>query len=400
MIDGAEFRQARMFSGHVPVVPTRASLQSTNRAPNPASYRHARVSERRFFMKQRPAPNPTPFREQRAQMERVVRDSRNPNGGSFSNAGRQAPAQRSFANRDGAPSRAMTQSGGNPAIQDRKGGYQSFGRSANGRPAQAPAQRASTPVNAARGNSPASPRAGWHSFGSASPAGPGNGAWAEQGRTSNPSRGSAAPADRGRTQSAPAQRQGGWRPFTPSSRQGQPAQRQGGSRGFTPAPRQSQPAQRQNWKTFTPKSEQPRNSPPARGQQSAPAQRQGGWRTFTPSSRPSSQGGGYRQSGRPPLNLRQPIVAPRQRAPRNDSPSSYRNNGGGNRGSWSGGRAPSYQAPRGNYGGSRGGYSPRGGGSRGGYAPRGGTRGGGNAHGGGSRGGSHGGGHPSGRPRH
>jgi hypothetical protein len=390
MMDGAQFRNAQMFNGRVPVVPTRESLQPTNRAPNPASYRHGLVNDRHFFMKGRPAANPAPFREQQAQMQRVVRDFRNPKAGGFNNQGRQAPAQRSFANRDGAPSRAATGTGAGRPAQD-SNGSQSFGRPANVR--QAPAQRASTPVSAMRGGSQSSPRTGWHSFGSAVPSNRGNGSWAEQSGQNSSGRtgGSASPAQRGRPQAGPAQRQGGWSVFTPSSRQSQPApaQRQGGSRGFTPSPRQSQPAQGQNWKVFTPKSEQPRNSPPARGQQSAPAQRQGGFRPFTQSSQPSSQGGGWRQSGRPPLNLRQPIVERRQGAPRNNGPSGYSNYGRGGYGNSGGGRAPAYRAPQGNSGG-RGGYAPRSGGgsrgARGGSTPRGGSRGG--------------GGHPGGRPHH
>jgi Family of unknown function (DUF6600)/FecR protein len=374
MIDGAEFRKAGMFNGHVPVVPTRASLQTTNRAPNPASYRHAVGNQQRFFTRSRPAPNPTPFREQQARMQQIVRDYHNPNAAKFSNSAANAPAQRSFANRQGAPSRAMTGTGAVRAPQQDRKGYQSFGRPATGQ--QAPAQRMQQ-----RGNVTSASRAGWHSFGNV-PANRGNGAWAEQGRQnpSGSSRGSGAPAQQGRPQASPAQRQGG-RTFTPSSR---------------PSPQ----GQRQNWKVFTPRSEQPRNSPPARGQQPAPSQRQGGWRTFTPSPRPSSQGGGWRQSGRQPLNLQQPIVQPRRSAPRNNGPSSYGygdrgNYGGGSRapayrsgGNYGGGRAPAYRpAPRANYGG----------GGRGGYAPR---SGGGNRGGGGARGGSRGGGHPGGRSRH
>jgi hypothetical protein len=395
MIDGAEFRQARMINGHVPVVPTRASLQFTNRAPNPESYRRAVGDQQRFFTKSGPSPNPTPFHEQQARMQQMVRDYRNPKASQFSNPSANAPAQRSFANRDGAPSPAMTGTGVAGAQQPGRKGYQSFGRPANGQ--QSPAQRMQQP-----GNATSASRAGWHTFGGNSPANRGNSGWAEQGRQnqgqSGNARGSGAPAQQSRPHASPAQRQGGWRTFTPSSRQSQPVQGQGGSRNFTPSARQSQPAQGQNWKVFTPRSEQPRNSPPARGQQSAPAQRQGGWRTFTPSSQPSSRGeGGWRQSGRQPLNLQQPIVQPRRSAPRNNGPSSY----GYGRGSYGGGRAPSYQpAPRGNYGGGRApAYRPAPRANYGGYSRGGG--GGGNRGGGGARGGSRGGGHPSGgRSRH
>jgi hypothetical protein len=420
MIDGSEFRQAKMFNGHVPVVPTRESLQTTNRAPNPASYRRGVGDQQRFFTRSGPAPNPTPFREQQARMQQMVRDYRNPNASRFSNPAGNAPAQRSFTNSPGAPSRAMTGTGTAGAQQDRRGSP-SGGRIATG---QAPAQRMQ------QSGSDAS-RTGWHSFGNA-PTNGGNGARTGQGRqnTSGNERGAGAPvqqgrpqagpaqrqgggssftpssrqsqpaAQQGRPQTSPAQRQGGWSSFTPSSRQSQPVQRQGGSSNFSPSSRPSQPDQRQNWQVFTPRSEQPRNSSPARGGQSAPAQRPGGWRTFTPSSQPSSQGGGWRQSGRQPLNLQQPIVQPRRSAPsaprNNNGPSGY-GYGGGNygggrapayrSGGYSGGRAPTYSpAPRGSSGGG-GGYA-RGGG-------------GGNRSGGGARGGSHGGSHGSGgHPHH
>lgn len=378
LIDRAEFRRARMFNGRVPVVPTRASLRTTNRAANPASFRHARIGNRHFFTRGGPARTPTPFHQERAHMEQVVRNYRNGGGRGFNPSANRGPSQRSFTARPGAPSRAMTGTG--RAIQQGRKGYRNFGRPTNVRPA--PAQHRETP-----GNIRSTPRAGWHTFGN-SPATRGNGAWAEQGRQ--------APAQRRRVVqgSGPARNQGGWRTSTPSSRRSGPAQRQGGQRNFTPTGRSSQPAQRQNWRIFTPKSGQPRNSPPARGRQSAPAQRQGGgWRTFRPSPRPSS-GGARRQSRRPPLNLRQPIVERRQSAPRNNGPSGYRNYGY-NRGSYGGrGRAPAYHAPRANYGGGRGGYAPR----RGGSAPRGGGyRGGSRSHGGGGR---RGGGHPGGRGRH
>ncbi|MDE3135244.1 MAG: hypothetical protein KGL59_01605, partial [Acidobacteriota bacterium] len=400
MIDGAEFRQARMFNGHVPVVPTRASLQTTNRAPNPESYRRGVGDQTRFFTRSGPAPKPTPFHEQQARMQQIVRDYRNPNASRFSNPAGNAPAQRSFTDRQGASSWTMTGTGAAGAQQDRRGGFQSSGRIATG---QTPAQRMQ------QSGSDAS-RTGWHSFGNA-PVSRGNGPWVEQGRK-NPSgspRGSGAPVQQGQLQASPGQSQGGWRTFTPSSRQPQPAQRQGGSRDFTPSSRPSQPAQGQNRQIFTPRSEQPRTSPPARGQQSAPAQRQGGWRNFTPSSRPASQGGGWRQSGRQPLNLQQPIVQPRRSAPPNNGPSGY-GYGGGNYGGGrspayrpggydGGGRAPAYTpAPRSN-GGGGGGYvrGGGGGGNRGGGAARGGSRGGGHP----SGGSSHGGGHPSGgRSRH
>jgi hypothetical protein len=300
-IDAAAFRNASMFNGRVPVVPSRESLQATNRAPNAGTMRNGIGGNERFFSNSRPAAATESFDAQRAQLQNTLRSYRN------------QPAGRGGQGFNSAARGGASFNSGQPGMRG-GAGSQAFTRSGS-----------SAPNFTQQRNS-------WHSFGQPNRATGGSGAIANQQR---------------------------------------------GASSF---------------------------GPNAKGAGSVPAQRQGGWQSFTPSSRPAPQGGGWRgESGRQPLNLRQPIVqrpnegyeSPRYNGPRGYSGPAY----GGNvyRGP---SRAPSYQAPRGPYGGGyaapRGGYSaPRGGGysaprGGGGYsAPRGG--GGGSA----PRGGG-GGGHSSG----
>ncbi len=373
MIDATMLRQGRMFGGRVPLVPSHASLQVVDRAPNPASYRRG-FEKTQFFTKGRPAPAQRPFREQQASMQRFVQTYRAQGGGKFGNRVMPGPAGRSantFSNaRAGAPTPAMNRSGKANGFTPRNG-WNGFGGTGTGRQVQAfrgqPQQNGGAMKGATRTGAPAQ---GWHTFGDVGRGSQSNGAWMQQGRgTPNNSR------SRTFTPSPAQRQQGGFRTFTPgaSSQGARPAMRQPGN---SPSP-----AARPGWKVFTPRSgQQPRNSPPARGGSSGPARSPGGWQSFRPSSRPSAQGSGWRQSGRQPLNLRQPIVSRRggpqygSSGPRNYGGGNYRapayhapayrgpsgNYGGYNRGGGGGYRAPAYhapayRAPSRNFGGYRGG---------------------------------------------
>ena len=337
-VDLADFRQGRLFSGRVPVLPNRESLRATNRAPNPNTIRRFGGNER-FFTHGHPAPAVRSFNEQRAQLQRTIQDSRGrfgaKGGAAFTSVGR---GRTSFGN--GQPGAG---NGSRP---------QAFGQS--GRPAP----------NFTQG------RNGWHGFTQPNRNTGGNGARMNQGKPT-----STFGRNRSGVARAPAAQGGNWRTFNPSSRPSQPVRR-----GSSPAP-----ASQRGWNTFSPQRGQPHNAPPARGSGAAPVQRGGNWRAFTPSSRPPSQAGGWHgNSGRQPLNLRQPIVqrrsygnpAPRynaphnygNRAPRYNAPRSYnRGPAFGGRNVYRGGgagRAPAYQAPRRSFGGG-GGYRGGGGNSRG-----------------------------------
>jgi hypothetical protein len=285
----ADFQRGKMFSGRVPVVPTRGSLQSINRAPNPNTIRRG-IGNQRFFTNGHPAPATTSFAEQRAQLESSIR------GGQF--GGRVGAGRQAFTS--GARGKA-TFSARQPALRN------------------APASRGfARPAGPAPGANFTQTRNGWHGFGQGNGRATPNGARVNQGRPNT----SFGHNIRGNSP-APVQSRGNFHGFAPSPLKSQPAQQR-----FSPAP-----TTRPGFRNFSSQPVQPRNFPPARGGVSAPVQRQGGWRTFTPSSQPRPQVGGQRVgSGRQPLNLRQPIVQRRNgggfQAPRNFNNSAPHNFGG------------------------------------------------------------------------
>jgi hypothetical protein len=123
----------------------------------------------------------------------------------------------------------------------------------------------------------------------------------------------------------------GWHTFTPpssstTSRRGQ------NTMGTARVPSGGNTSQR----SFTP--------PTARESQAPQSANQGGWQHFTPPPR-----GSYSNSYRPPLNMRQPIVRPRNSSPTYSAP-----RGGNSGGSGGGYRGPSgggHSAPSGGSGG-------------------------------------------------
>jgi len=178
-----------------------------------------------------------------------------------------------------------------------------------------------------------------------------------------------------------------------------------GQHGFTPSP--SQPSRsiqssRPGWHTFTPPSGQAQsNGGRTFAGQGGPQPRSSNPRSFTaPRQFENNSRGGFNSggSGRPALNMHQPVVTPRNGGSYSGRPMPSAPTGGGyggyrggppSGGSYSGRSMPSAPSGR-SYGG--GGYhsAPSGGGYHGG-APSGGSRGG--SVGGGSHGGSSGGGH-------
>jgi hypothetical protein len=151
-----------------------------------------------------------------------------------------------------------------------------------------------------------------------------------------------------------------------------------GFHSFTP------PASANNRSSASGSNQRGLSAPRSNRGSSATAGNPGGFHTFNPPTRgsqpsASNRGGGmYGDSGRPQLNMRQPIVTPRGGSRNGGSPYGRGSNGG-----YRGAPSPSNRGGSGG-GGSRGGSSPHtGGGSHGG---------GGSSHGGGGGGGSHKGG--------
>ena len=411
-IAAGQLRQASFMTGRVPVAPTRQSLGRLQRNVPPAIARTASLNNRRFFSQSKPTFTPRPFAQQQQRAQQMIANSRatagamNSRGNTAANGSR-LPSTPALQRRTGnaQPMRSLpsnnsrsgngaptTQNGRFNAPPQRSGvrpGWHSFG--GNGRPSTpqhsvpnrgsvqgqpqqsrgsmqrqgAPAQQ--RPSTFSRPSAPAQ-RPGFHTF---APAGGGNNTYRQPqgpGRVNQP----ATPRPTGRfTQqnSAPQQRQGGWRPFTASSPR--------------PTPRTSAPPARPGFHNFS-----NANRPSLNMRQPVVSRRPSYYggasqqRSFggSPYSRPNSgysprSFGGARSYGRPSGGY----------SPR---PS------GGSYGRSSGGYSP--QPSRGSYGRPSGGYSPRSYG--GGAGPSGGYRGGGGSFGGRrpSGGGFHGGG--GGRP--
>lgn len=380
VLSQAQFRQAQLVSGHVPVVPTRASLSASSRAASRGSIPSSAVNNRRFFTTHRPPAGPEPFREQAAGVQRMIQTS-HPNAlGSRTAANERGAIQAPTAharvdNRAASSTSARPQQNGavrysagalnGRAVQNTQAasaGWRRFGagvapasssRSTAERPAAG--NRQAAPRNSFSRNGSQSAQAarpGWRSFGSSASS---RSAPSSYGRREDPATGRSPAAQESRrapVNGASQPARAGWQRFGNSGN----SQPQNRARSRSAAPQSSfrnssrsspgeSPAHgaRAGWQNFRP---QPRQSFNAGGARSS-APRSSGW-------------GGWasrRSSDKPALQLNRPIVT--SRAPRY---SSY----GGSR----------------NYGASRpsGGYS-HGGGSRGG---------GGGFHGRASSGGGHG----------
>ncbi len=340
----AQIGGARMMAGNLPVVPTRASLSASGRAPSPSTVRNG--GPQRFYGSHNNMTRPASFSQQTASLRQSMQQNR---VGAIPAGGRSSAG---FSARGGSMQRPSagisnrtTGSFGNRAAttspqSQNRGGFRSFN------PPNNSANNGSRSGEPARGTA-SRPGGGYRPFTPPSA----NNRSTEMGNT-----GSRPEPQRGTSQAGPTENRGGFRPFTPPSRSETP---RGGS-----SPRAERGSSGSYWNRTAPSSSSPRSSPGA-------------------------YGGGSSRSG---FDMHQPIV----RGP------SY----GGSRGGYGGYHAPSYGGSRpgvGGYGGSRppaygGGHAPSYGG--GGHAPSGGGHfGGGGGGGGHSSGGGHsggGGGHSGG----
>jgi hypothetical protein len=366
--DPAGLRQAHVIQGTLPVVPTAQSLRAVDRPVNRAALPSPAANAQRFFSKQPTPAAPASFHEQAAQIQRMVQ-THNPLAAG--NANTQAGVTN--GNRFGRAVPPTAAGNGRPAAT---GGAQPArtasgqvvsGGSARGTPAQGATTSGSFSTRTQTAPTgrpvpsgvPSAEGGGWRRFGGSQPA-PGT---SVPSQNNNGGRypptvtlGGSSPRTSQPTPQAGG-RPSGWARFSETPNSGRPAPSTGGGgqtagRGSTPQQRPA-PSQQSTsgWSRFT---AQPRVVAPSRS---------GGWNAPAPSGgRPESpwrSGPSYRAApsgyGRPPLDLRRPIVTERAPAPRIYG-------GGGSRG-WPPG-------PQG--GGYRGGSAPSGGGSRGGSAPSGG----------------------------
>ncbi|MGH9400983.1 MAG: DUF6600 domain-containing protein [Terriglobia bacterium] len=377
-ISEANFRQASFVSGRVPLAPTRASLSVSGRAANRAALPSAAVANRRIFSTRQPTARVEPFSQQVARMQPAARNN------NFGAVGRSNPAQ---ANGRGQFNNRVNAQGG---VQNRG---TSFGATQNrgaslGNQTNNNWRRFGTPAGGTeRGSNSGNPRTNGQQSGGRAPL-YNNDSRVFNSQGSQRSQGpaprsswrnfSSSPnntANRGGNSQAAQPRSSERRSAGPSSFQNGPNGQNGGQRGGQMG------NQRSSWQRFN-----SHPAPSSNGGYSAPrrqSQARSGGRNF------SSSGGwrDYSGSGKPALNLNQPIVTGRSSghsnyqgtwghgyysAPsRSSSSRSYSSGGSSSRGG-SGG----YSRGSGGGGFSRGG----GGGSRGG-----GSRGGGGSHGGGRR---------------
>ena len=340
-VSRAQLSGARLMTGNLPVVPSRASLSASGRAAAPSTV-HTNTAQR-FFGNNRSVARPESFQQHTAQLQQSMQRSRvapivaggrvagNTPGargttafGTGQKPGASMPAREMNPGARNTGGQTVTPQNGN------RGGFRPFTPPSNNTrtlgPGNTPAQRSVGPTAPAENGN----RGGFRPFTPSS----------NNPRTSEPNN---IPSQRTMSPSAPAQNgsRGGFRPFTPPSRSESMPSSRSSSGGY--------------WNRTAPSSQ---------------AQRSYG----------SSSSDYGRGSSRPQLDMRQPVVQPR-------SSGSY----GGYRGS------PSYSAPRSSP--SYGGHSApsSGGGSRGGGYSGGGGGHSSGAHSSGGGGGSHssGGGHSS-----
>ncbi len=321
-VNGNVFRSGRRIEGNLPVVPTRAALSVSNRAPAASTLPRGR-EQQQFFEKSRPAA-PRSFDNEVSRMRQSIQRSGAENAFARGNG----PSQNS-ANSTGHGLVARPTPGvrtGSPGVQQAERGASSQG---NQRFGSGPGQNRSqgqTQVQSERGargtmSSPAgnggmsrpatSDNSGWRKFSSPAPIQRPGGMNRPTERTS-PGAMSSVPRPGNSPRPETSTNGGDWRHFTPRS---------GGS------------PDRMNNRTYNGGGIDGRRGvdSPVRYEMSRPQMESVGGRSM---GQPASRG-----YSRPPLEMRQPIVTPRggEGGGRMSAPSHGGGGGGGNRGGSGGG---------------------------------------------------------------
>jgi hypothetical protein len=265
-ISAAEFHNASMVSGKMPVSPGKGSYSSTSRAANPATIRSASSSSQHFYS----APRST------------------------------ARAAAETPRSSGATS---NQRGSTPSSNARSAQPNIHGNPNSGAATQPHTSAPMTGANRGSSAPSSSARPGWRTF---TPP-PSNGRLNATNRTN---RGGYTPPNSAH-QNAPTNPNGGQR-YSPPSRGFQPPASARGNSAPNPLQRQYQP----------PAAQRPFQPP-------ASASRGGGYPGSAGRPPMSASRGAYPGSGsRPPLSMRQPIVRPRSGGPSGSSASRGGSNGG------------------------------------------------------------------------
>ena len=304
---GAQLRNARMMTGNLPVVPTRASLSASGRAAAPSTVRGGGAQH--FFGNTRNTAHPASFQQQTARLQQTMQQHH------------VTPVQAG-----GRESAAASHTSASGSMQKPNAGTPAVGRQVHNPGTRGTGSQAATPATGHRG--------GYRPF-------------TPSNRNDRPAGATSAQPQRAGNSPAHTANASGYRPFTPPSNNTARSFGTTNSRPNTNSPAQS--ASRDGYRPFTP--------PSHNGTAAQPSHNSGSyWNRTAPSTRGSSSSSNY---GRPQLDMRQPVVRPR---------SSYGNGSYGNgNGSYRG--SPSYPGNRGSYGGrpsASPSYGGRGGGSYGG----------------------------------
>ena len=353
------FKDGGMMTGNLPIVPTRQTLSASDRPAAPSTL-HGGAQER-FFSKSRPAAAVQPFDKQVAQVQQDIQQ----HGGFATNR----PEARSDAP-GGQPGARMNNPAMNPPRTPRQEpGTPTQPRMDRGQ--DAPAKGVEKP---GAGLNSAPPNDGWRRFGSEV---------AENRPPENPQQGAtkAKPAAPAQPKNAPAKDaksagpdQSGWHRFSDTGRGDRtaPSAQQPENRGGRQsAPGKVQPSRSANpvnaspapqadrndgWRRFTPQPGGGTPESPNRGNQGNDQWNRFPSRGGAPAAQNNSREArppayGNSRGSRPPLDLRQPIVTPR--APAGMSGPSRRGgesrpeprSGGGNRGGSSNSGQPHSSPP-------------------------------------------------------
>jgi hypothetical protein len=365
-MNAAALRQGQLVAGNLPVVPTRASLKTTDREANPSTVRSGSANTQRFYSRGQQAPAPRSFNEDAAQLQRSIQQQQkttqsvgvgtNPttgNTGAPGGVGTRTGAPDTFRRDQGVSQTPPTNVGGNKNSTSQTQTTQPLS--------------SVRPVNPSMGKTTQTPppdtRPGWQRFGT--------------GRAEGTSRPPAPSNTQPPVQTAP-QRQGTSQPPAPQQQRQTVAPPPGGTRqtntkpsgwtrfsesGNPGGPTSSTPTRPDMRRDLRSETPPVRTAPSGTSTTSRPPERQSGFQQFTPppaqrSTERSNPPPQQRGSDRPPLELRKPIVTQRPTPPPQRSGNSGWGNGsqrtsqspqmsGGYRGSSGGGYSsrPSYQSP-------------------------------------------------------
>ncbi|MGH9775257.1 MAG: DUF6600 domain-containing protein [Candidatus Acidiferrales bacterium] len=302
----ALMQNARLMTGNLPVVPTRASLSASGRPASPGTIHSGGITQQRFFSKTQPPASPQPFNQQAAQLQKSIQN--NARTTPIVAGGRNAPSS----------SGPRTTLSTNPP----GGGVKNMGNGTNfGRqptPSSPAITSRSTPTQVQKNN-------GWQRFGSS-----GTPPVMRNSGSIRPS--TVTPNTPGRQTPVP---------FSPPSRSMNGPYRPNGAMNVPSRPETSNPGNRPNdgWQRFPPstRSQTPPSTsrPPLQMNKPIVTQRQ------APPSRGGYYGGSNNRGGPPPSAPRSNSGYGGYRGPSGNSGGGYRapsgNSGGGYRGGSNGG---------------------------------------------------------------